>query len=85
MEIMNGDTTRRIEMICKACKADALIHVARYGNMPKHIKCPHGVCWCEYPKEKRNNWNVSIIGKDGLPEPVWDIIFCPVCSRKLED
>jgi len=40
-------------------------------------------CWCEYSKERRNNWNVSIIGKDGLPTPVWDIIYCPVCGGKL--
>ncbi len=42
-------------------------------------------CWCEYSKERRNNWNVSIRGKDGLPTHVWDIIYCPVCGKKLED
>jgi len=42
-------------------------------------------CWCEYSKEKRNNWNVSIIGKDGLSTPVWDISHCPVCGRELKE
>jgi len=71
-------------MICKACRADALIHVARYGNMPKKIECSHGLCWCAYPKDKRNNWNVSVQDTEGVPDPVWEIVFCPICGRKLE-
>jgi hypothetical protein len=42
-------------------------------------------CWCEYRRDVRNNWNVSIREPGGLPNPVWDIEYCPVCGKKLED
>ena len=42
-------------------------------------------CWCDYPVAERNNWNVSIRGPDGLPNPVWSFTFCPVCGRSLND
>ncbi len=42
-------------------------------------------CWCEYDHNVRLNYNVSVKGKDGYPNPVWGIKFCPVCRRKVED
>ncbi len=41
-------------------------------------------CWCDYDKEIRNNYNVSIRAEDGCPNPVWTIKFCPVCGKKME-
>ena len=77
-------------MICKACKADALIHVARYGNMPKNIECPHGVCWCEQPApEKRLQLHDYITDRYGLGNYQMRgaevAKFCPICGKKLED
>ena len=68
-------------IICKACKADVLIHVARYGNMPKNIECSHGVCWCENVKShkiyKADNYG-------GFEANSSKAKFCPQCGRKLE-
>ena len=58
-------------------KADALIHWAKTGELRG--------CWCRYPREDRNNWNVSVRDLEGLPNPVWDILYCPVCGVKLAD
>jgi len=44
---------------------------------------PKSNCWCKYPFEKRNNWNVSVKDKEGLPCPTWKIIYCPVCGKVL--
>ena len=41
-------------------------------------------CWCEYPYRKRNNWNVSVQDKEGLPNPTWPITFCPVCRKMVK-
>ena len=63
--------------LTRSQKADALIHWARTGELRG--------CWCKYPRKERNNWNVSVRGPEGLPNPVWDIIYCPVCSKFLDD
>lgn len=38
-------------------------------------------CWCKYPFDKRNNWNVSAQDKEGAPNHVWPIKYCPVCGK----
>ena len=67
-------------MICKACRADALIHVARYGNMPKNIECPHGVCWCEKVKNRMIFKGLDGGGFEINPSKA---IYCPICGRKF--
>ena len=66
-------------MICKKCKADALIHVARYGNMPK-IECHHEPCWCERVK---NRWIIKGDEWEGFEINPSKAAFCPDCGRKL--
>ena len=75
--------------LCNDCR---IYYIEKYGinafyRPDQH--CHHEKikvkCWCEYPEEERNNWNVSIRGPDGIPDPVWDFTFCPVCGRKLNE
>lgn len=42
---------------------------------------PEPPCWCSYPQEVRNNWNVSVRDKEGVPNLVWKIVCCPVCGK----
>ncbi len=48
------------------------------GFMPKP-------CWCEYDIDHRNNWDVSVIDRNGETSGVWAMIYCPVCGKKLRD
>ena len=58
-------------------KADVLIHLARGGELKG--------CWCNYSRERRNNYNVSVRDPNGVPDPVWEILYCPHCGEKLTD
>ncbi len=42
-------------------------------------------CWHEYSKKLRNNWNVSVRDREGLPYRVWDIKYCPACGKKIKE
>lgn len=42
-------------------------------------------CWCEYDKNSRNNWNVSVKDREGIPSRVWEVEYCPVCGKKMEE
>ena len=68
------------KMICRKCKADALIYAARYGNMPK-IECHHEPCWCEIIPERRMIFKSD--GMGGFEINPSKAAFCPDCGRKL--
>ena len=51
----------------------------------KQKEKPQEKCWCEYPRGRRNNWNVSVRDKEGLPNFMWNIAYCPVCSKIMKE
>ena len=42
-------------------------------------------CWCGYSNRERNNWNVSVKDREGLPNFVWNIAYCPVCGKPMKE
>ncbi len=65
--------------LCRKCKADALIHVARFGNLPKKLECHHEDpeekpkerCWCDEP-----TFAYVLAGEKSIKAE-----FCPVCGK----
>jgi hypothetical protein len=47
----------------------------------KPTEKPKEKCWCEYDFPERPK--VISIGAFGFGFTHWDIVFCPICGRKL--